>query len=192
MNKLTNFFTMFILCFPLILLFANLSCSKSDKHKIKKDDLIDRKSFILGMITGFAECVAGECKKCAFSPPFYPEDFGMLQAEAEKIAEEQGVLLWLEENNDIKEEYRVYWWVIYKFPEVLEEYKAIRKQGFNPAWEFDEFRNLLSYGTVWGEGAEKITPRMRKKETIMGTVSRIIFKPGDWPLKKEARLNQNR
>lgn len=190
MKKWTILLTKLIFCFPLILLCANLSCNKSDQHEIKKSEPIDRKSFILGMITGFAECVAGECKKCAFSPPFYPEDYGILKPEAEKIAEEQGVHLWLEENNDIKEEYRVYWWVIYKFPEVLEEYKAIKEQDFNPVWEFDEFRDLLSYGTVWGEGAEKITPKMRKKETIMETVSRIIFKPGDWPLKKEARVNQ--
>ena len=190
MKKPATLFTRIILGLPLILLCANLSCNKSDEHKMTNADLIDRKSFILGMITGFAECVAGESKKCTFSPPFYPEDYDILQTEAEKIAEEQGIHLWLEQNKDIKEEYRVYWWVMYKFPEVLEEYKALREQGFNPAWEFDEFRKLLSYGTVWGEGADNIIPRMRKKETIMGTVSRIIFKPGDWPVKKEARLNQ--
>ena len=35
---------------------------------------IDRKSFILGMVTAFAECIANESKKAALSPPFYPED----------------------------------------------------------------------------------------------------------------------
>jgi hypothetical protein len=145
---------------------------------------IDRKSFMLGMITAFAECVAGECKRAAFSPPFYPEDYPILLPEAEKIAEEQGLHLWLEENEDISEDVRVKWFVIYKFPEVLEEYKAIRAKGFNPAWEFDKFREFLSYGIVWGENAERVKPAMRQEETIMGTVSRILFEPGEWPPKK--------
>jgi len=71
--------------------------------------LIDRKSFIVGMITGFAECLASECKKCAFSPLFYPEDYEMLRIYAEKIAKEQGIYLWLERNPDIKEGNGVYW-----------------------------------------------------------------------------------
>jgi hypothetical protein len=148
-------------------------------------EIIDRKSFILGMITGFAECLAGECKKCAFSPPFYPEDYEMLKIEAAKIAKEQGIYLWLEKNPDIKEGSRVYWWVMYKFPEVLEEYQTIRRQGYNPAWNFDKFRGLLSYGIVWGDRAKEVIPKMRKEEVIMGTVSRILFKPGEWPPKRE-------
>lgn len=146
---------------------------------------IDRISFILGMMTGFAECLAGECKECAFSPPFYPVDYQSLKTEAERIAKEQGIYLWLEKNSDINKKNRVYWWVMYKYPEILEEYKAIRKHGYNPAWDFDKFRELLSYGIVWGEGAESVIPKMRKKETIMGTVSRVLFKPGEWPPKKD-------
>jgi len=143
--------------------------------------LLDRRSFMLGMITAFAECVAGEAKRCAFSPPFYPDDYHALLPETERIAKEQGVYLWFEENADIPEEVRVHWWVIYKFPEVLEEYKALREKGYNPAWDFDRFRTLLSYGIVWGENAEAVVPRMRKREEIMGTVARVLFKPGDWP-----------
>ena len=48
--------------------------------------MIDRKSFMLGMITAFGECIAGEAKKCAFSPPFYPDDYFILKTEAERIA----------------------------------------------------------------------------------------------------------
>ncbi len=147
--------------------------------------LIDRKSFMLGMITAFAECLAGEAKKCAFSPPFSPSDLAILTPETEKIIQEQGLYLWLEKNEDIAEENRVYWWVIYKFPEVLEEYKAIRKLGKNPANEFDAFRRLLSYGTCWGEHAQEVVPRMRQEEKIMGTVSRILFIDGGWPISKE-------
>lgn len=149
--------------------------------------LIDRKSFMLGMMTAFAECLAGECKRCAFSPPFYPDDYYLLKPEAERIASEQNLNLWLEENNDVKKEKRVYWWVMYKYPEILENYKAIREKGWNPAFEFDKFRELLSYGTAWGENSEKVVPKMRSEETIMGTVARILFRPGDWPIKQEFR-----
>ncbi len=34
-------------------------------NAINASDLIDRKSYILGMITAFAECVTNECKKIA-------------------------------------------------------------------------------------------------------------------------------
>ena len=44
---------------------------------------IDRKSFILGMVTAFAECVANECKKGALSPPFYPQDYETVLQEIE-------------------------------------------------------------------------------------------------------------
>ena len=144
--------------------------------------LIDRKSFMLGMITAFAECVAGECKRCALSPPFYPGDRAVLQPEAEKIAEEQGIALWLEENPDIAPEKRVNWWVLYKFPEVLEEYRSIRAQGKNPAREFVEFGPLLSYGAAWGENAERVVPRMRRADSFPGTVPRVLFRRGDWPI----------
>jgi len=59
-------------------------------------EAIDRKSFIVGMITAFAECLASECKKAAFSPPFLPEDYETVRHEAMKIAREQGISLWYE------------------------------------------------------------------------------------------------
>jgi len=147
-------------------------------------NLIDRKFFILGMMTAFAECLAYECKKAAFSPPFYPEDYGIVRPEAEKIAQDQGIYLWYEKNLDIPENTRVNWFVMYKFQEVLDEYKTIREQGFNPAWDFEKFYDLLSYGTVWGKGAYNIVPKMRKKKLTEDTVARVLFKPGDWPIKK--------
>ena len=64
---------------------------------------IDRRSYILGMITAFAECVANECKKAALSPPFYPEDYDAVVSEAGRIAREQGIFLWYDENPDIPE-----------------------------------------------------------------------------------------
>jgi hypothetical protein len=56
--------------------------------------IIDRRSFMLGMMTAFGECVAAEAKKCAFSPPFYPEDYYSLKTDAERIADELSIFLW--------------------------------------------------------------------------------------------------
>jgi len=63
------------------------------KNDVMSFKTIDRRSFILGMITAFAECVANECKRAALSPPFYPEDYETVVAEAENIAKDQGIFL---------------------------------------------------------------------------------------------------
>jgi hypothetical protein len=75
------------------------------------------------------------------------------------------------------------WFVMYKYPDVLEEYKEIRERGFNPVWDLQAFSKWLSYGMVWGDGAEKVIPRMREENVKeeMPTVMRVLFKPGDWP-----------
>ncbi len=152
--------------------------------------MIERKSFMLGMMTAFGECVAGEAKKCAFSPPFYPQDYYILKNEAERIADELKLFLWLEENEEIKEENRVMWWVMYKFPEILDEYHAIRAKGFNPAYEFEEFAELLSYGYAFGINSEQVSSMIRTKEDTMETVTRILFQAGDWPLPPDSRNNK--
>jgi hypothetical protein len=136
---------------------------------------IDRGSFILGMITAFAECLANECKKMAFSPPFYPEDYEPIRAEAEKIAKEQGIHLWYESNPDLPEENKVHWLVMYKFLDVLDEYQTLRNKGHNPFKDLEKFRGILSYGTIWGENNEKVVPRIRETREIKDTVSRIIL-----------------
>ncbi len=153
--------------------------------------MIDRKSFMLGMMTAFGECLAGEAKKCAFSPPFYPGDLDILKTEAERIAEELSIFFWLEKNEEIKEENRVMWWVMYKFPEILDEYQAIRAKGFNPAYEFEEFSDLLSYGYAFGTNSEQVTSHIRKKEDTMETVTRILFQAGDWPLPADSREHKS-
>lgn len=144
---------------------------------------IDRKSFILGMVTAFAECVANESKKAALSPPFYPEDYETVVQEIEIIAKDQGISVWFEENLDLPENRRLNWFVLYKFPEVLEEYQDLRNQGFNPALNLKEFSNFLSYGTVWGKGAENVTPKVREKRVTIDTCATVLLKPGDWPIK---------
>lgn len=143
---------------------------------------IDRKSFILGMVTAFAECVANECKKAALSPPFYPEDYETVLQEVESIAKDQGIFLWYEENPDISANVRLNWFVLYKYPEVLEEYQDLRKRGFNPVFNLKEFSDFLSYGTVWGDGAKNVIPKIRKKRSTVDTYAKILLKPGDWPI----------
>jgi hypothetical protein len=143
---------------------------------------IDRKSFILGMVTAFAECVANESKKAALSPPFYPEDYETILQGVENIANDQAISLWYEENLDIPEDVRLNWFVLYKFPEVLEEYQGLRNQGFNPAFHLKEFSNILSYGTAWGEGAENVIPKEREKRLTIDTYATVLLKPGDWPI----------
>ncbi len=135
------------------------------------------------MITAFAECLANESKKAAFSPPFYPEDYPSIKAEAERIAQEQCISLWYEENQDMPSSKRIVWFVMFKFPEVLDEYRRIREEGHNPVSDLERFSALLSYGTVWGQGAEKLVPVMRRENSgdLMPTVSRILFKSENSP-----------
>ena len=150
----------------------------------KSISTIDRRSFILWMTTAFAECIANECKKIALSPPFYPQDYDMVRPEVENIASEQGIYLWYDKNLDIPEAIRLNWFVLYKFSEVLNEYKRIRNQGYNPAWNFEKFFGVLSYGTAWGAGADKIVPKIREDRNKIETFARVLLKPGEWPIEK--------
>jgi hypothetical protein len=147
-----------------------------------RTQFIDRTSFILGMITAFAECVANECKKAAFSPPFYPQDYQKLLPETKRIARENCISIWYEKNLDIPEKTRLNWFVLYKFPEVLSEYRHLREQGYNPAWHFDKFTFFLSYGIVWGVGADNVIPKIRKAQKMSATYARVLLKPGAWPI----------
>ena len=149
-------------------------------------DSIDRKSYILGMITAFAECVSNECKKVALSPPFYPQDYHIVFSEAERITNEQGIFLWYDDNLDIPETQRLNWFVLYKFSEILDEYRKLRSLGYNPAWHFDKFFDLLSYGSAWGQGAEKVVNRIREIKKTEDTFARVLLKQGDWPIPKPA------
>lgn len=146
--------------------------------------MVDRHSFILGMMTAFGECVAKESKRIALSPPMLPDDMAAIQEEAKRVADEQNLSLYLEKNEEMKEKDRVLWWVIYKFPEDLEQYQKLRREGKNPAWEFAEFADLLSYGTVWGERSSQVVPKMRENTEAMDPVTRILFPDGGWPVEK--------
>ena len=142
---------------------------------------IDRGSFILGMTTAFCECVAGECKRAAFTPPCTPQDAALVKDEVERIITEQGCLYHFEENPELPEESRVCWWVIAKFEDVLAGYRALRGRGLNACWEFGAFAPYLGYNLAFGEGADKVKPRRREEKRGVDTVGRVLFPNGGWP-----------
>ena len=143
---------------------------------------IDRASFILGMITAFAECIANEAKKLAFSPPMYAEDYADVKEEAEAIASDLSVHMWLERNEDLALEKPLFWLVIYKFPEVLEAYQRLRGRSLNPALHFEYFFDLLSYGSVWGKGADSVSNQLRETRPQQDVFARILLDTEDWPI----------
>jgi hypothetical protein len=93
---------------------------------------IDSVSFHLGVIFAFAEMVAIDVKKMAFSYPFLPKEYDRLVKDAKRIAKEQGVKLRLEKHiltTDLfPEEFTKEKWVfiIYKYPEVLQNYLHLK------------------------------------------------------------------
>ena len=105
----------------------------------------DRRSFILGMITAFSECVAGGCKRMALSPPMAPGDWGLCGAEACRIVERHGLLWYREMNMDMPEEGRFEWIVIAGRRETLDRYRELRREGLSPARSLEPFHELLSY-----------------------------------------------
>ena len=134
----------------------------------------ERKAFILGMMTAFAECVTNECKKLALSPPFYPEDTPFLREEAQEIAREQAIFLWYEPNEDIPEAHRLNWFVLYKFPEALEAYLELRNRGLNPAFDFEAFFPILSYGMAWRKECVALAPAFRETRETECTFARFL------------------
>lgn len=105
----------------------------------------DKRSFILGMVTAFSECVAGGCKKLALSPPMSREDYAMVSAEAEEIIRKHGLLHYHERNLDRPEETRFEWILIFAKQDTLDRYLRLREQGLSPADSLAPFADLLSY-----------------------------------------------
>ena len=95
---------------------------------------IDQRSFHLGVIFAFAEMVAIDVKKMAFSLPFLPEEYDRLAKDAKKIATGEGVKMKLEKRilaTDLfPEEFTRGKWVfiIYKYPEVLKSYLQLKSK----------------------------------------------------------------
>ena len=105
----------------------------------------DKRSFILGMITAFCECVAGGCKRLALSPPLSKADYETIAGEANDIIEKHGLLHYHEENLDQPESTRIDWILIAAKLTTIDEYLALRKNGYSPLVSLDPFADLLSY-----------------------------------------------
>ena len=106
---------------------------------------LDRRSFILGMITAFCECVAGGCKRLALSPPMKAEDFERTAEEAFALIRRHGLVCAVEENPELPEAERFRWILIAARPETLDAYHALRAAGHSPALSLAPFHELLSY-----------------------------------------------
>ena len=106
---------------------------------------MDQKSFALGMITAFCECVAGGCKRLALSPPLTHEMYEKISVEACEIIEKHGLLWYHEENKDLPEAERFEWLLIALKQDTLDRYQKLRAEGLNPARSLKPFFELLSY-----------------------------------------------
>ncbi len=109
-----------------------------------KQQAPDKRSFILGMITAFCECVAGGCKRLALSPPLRREDYAEVASEACAIIGKHGLLHHHEENPDQPEDRRFDWILIAARQETLDRYLALRREGYSPAVSLEPFSDLLS------------------------------------------------
>ena len=105
----------------------------------------DKRSFILGMITAFCECVAGGCKKLALSPPLSHQDYEYISEEAYEIIYKHGLVHYHELNEDIIEDRRFEWILIAAKWSTIEEYIALRDKGYSPVMSLEPFHDLLSY-----------------------------------------------
>ncbi len=111
---------------------------------------LDRRSFILGMVTAFCECVAGGCKRLALSPPLTADDLRTTGPEALALIERHGLCHAVEKNEDMPEDRRFFWILIAAKPETLAAWDALRARGFRPAESLAPFAGLLSYDPAQG------------------------------------------
>ena len=106
---------------------------------------LDKKSYILGMITAFSECVAGGCKRLALSPPLTREDYVQMADEANLIIEKHGLLHYHERNLDQPESSRFEWILIAGKQRTIDQYLDLRAKGYSPMDSLAPFSELLSY-----------------------------------------------
>ena len=110
----------------------------------------DKRSFVLGMITAFCECVAGGCKRLALSPPLTAGDIATFGDEAKALIERHGLLWGHEPNPELPENGRFEWLLIAARQETLDRYRQLRAEGYSPARSLRPFSGLLSYDPAQG------------------------------------------
>lgn len=115
-----------------------------DNEKNKQP--MDKRSFAMGMIAAFCECVSADAKPLALSPPLRKEDFDALREDAADMIAAHRLSVYYEMNADLPEEKRSYWMVIYAQVEALDAYLRLRASGENPSKRIDAFAEVLGYG----------------------------------------------
>ncbi|MGD9346416.1 MAG: hypothetical protein PVH84_11165 [Candidatus Aminicenantes bacterium] len=143
--------------FTAFLISGGQSCNDAPQQNDRADECwqMDSRSYQLGVIAAFSEIVAAGVKKLALSAPLTPEEMAGLLPESKRIAEENGVLLYLEKDfcvtdlfpEDITAGKHVL--LIYCDP-VKEEYLALKR-------EKDE---LVKTGRYRGEARRNIARKM--------------------------------
>ncbi len=113
----------------------------------------DQRSFIMGMIVAFSECVAGGCKRLALSPPLLPGEYERWGGEACDIIERHGLVHYHERNADMPQEGRWEWIVIAARPQTIDAYLDLRRRGHSPMRSLEPFAGLLSYDPEEGVAA---------------------------------------
>lgn len=146
----------FVICIA-ALLVGGQSCEKAplEKDQTVKSWEMDSRSYQLGVIAAFSEVVALGVKKLALSSPLAPEEMAQLLPDAERIAEKNGALLYLEKDfcvtdlfpEEITEGKHVL--LIYLDP-IKEKYLALKK----------EKEELIKEGRYQEEARQNIARKM--------------------------------
>ncbi len=116
---------------------------------------LDSRSYNLGVIAAFAEIVSMDVKKLALSAPLFPQEMDELIAGAERIANENGVSVYIEKDflvTDLFPEALTkgkYVLIIYK-PPVKEEYLMLK----------EEKNRLVDSGGYEGQARKLIARKM--------------------------------
>lgn len=147
-----NIFYSFVLILGLVI--GGIPCDKqTPQHKNSSE--IDKRSYNLGVIGAFSEVVAFGIKKLALSAPLAPEEMSQLIEEAERIAQSNGVFIYLEKDflvTDLfPEEITAgkYVLLIYLDP-VKDDYMALKT----------EKEKLIQTGQYQGEARKNIAIKM--------------------------------
>lgn len=107
---------------------------------------MDKHSFILGMVAGFCECVAADCKPLALSPPLTDDEYTAVCSRATDMILQHGLRAYHEENADLPAPDRCHWIVLYAREEALDAYLSLRAAGHNPRRGLAPFAAVLGYG----------------------------------------------
>ncbi len=139
------------------LVLGGQSCEKAPLQKDQEGESwkLDNRSYHLGVIAAFAEIVAVGVKKLALSSPLSPEEMAQLLPDAQRIAEENGTLLYLEKDfcvtdlfpEDITEGKHVL--LIYLDP-IKDKYLALKQ----------EKEALINSGSYHGEARRNIARKL--------------------------------